>query len=87
MRPRERPTFEGKARPGAAEDAAIRTVLQREARELFDESTTDPMGSLIATKRAKQPGAKKVLLACHIDEISRVSPTGRPSRRSKPGLA
>jgi endoglucanase len=36
---------------------------------LFDSMTTDPMGNLIATKKAKQPGAKRVLLACHIDEI------------------
>ena len=53
--------------PGREE--RVREILQREARGLFDEITTDPMGSLIATKRAKQPGARKVLLACHIDEI------------------
>src|SRR5437016_7189520 len=52
--------------PGREE--RVRDILQREARGLFDDVCTDPMGNLIATKRAKA-GAKRVLLACHIDEI------------------
>jgi tetrahedral aminopeptidase len=54
--------------PGREE--RVRRILERETQGLFDEVTTDPMGNLIATKRAaKREGAKKVLLACHIDEI------------------
>jgi putative aminopeptidase FrvX len=53
--------------PGREE--RVRAILEKECAGLFDSVTTDPMGNLIATKRAKQPGAKRVLLACHIDEI------------------
>ena len=57
--------------PGREE--RVREILQKQAKGLFDEVTTDPMGNLIATRRAKAPkGARKpqrVLLACHIDEI------------------
>jgi endoglucanase len=53
--------------PGREE--RVRDILQREAKGLFDDVSTDPMGNLIATKRAKAKGAKRVLLACHIDEI------------------
>jgi endoglucanase len=38
-------------------------------KNLFDEIHVDPMGSLIATKKSKHKNAKRVLLACHIDEI------------------
>jgi endoglucanase len=53
--------------PGREE--RVREILQRESEGLFDDVRTDPMGSLIAVKRAKAAGAKRVLLACHIDEI------------------
>ena len=53
--------------PGREE--RVRDVLQREAKGLFDDVATDPMGNLIATRRSKAAGAKRVLLACHIDEI------------------
>lgn len=55
--------------PGREE--RVREILKREGKGLFDEITVDPMGSLIATKRAKGGGKKppRVLLACHIDEI------------------
>ena len=53
--------------PGREE--RVRDILQRETKGLFDEVCTDPMGNLIATKRSKAAGAKRVLLACHIDEI------------------
>jgi endoglucanase len=53
--------------PGREE--RVRDVLRREFDEIFDEVTVDPLGSLIGRKRAAAPGAKKVLLACHIDEI------------------
>src|SRR3954470_6055334 len=53
--------------PGREE--RVRAILEKEAKSLFDDISTDAMGSLIAVKRSKTPGAKKVLLACHIDEI------------------
>jgi len=53
--------------PGREE--RVRDILQREARGLFDDVSTDPMGNLIATRRSKAQGAKRVLVACHMDEI------------------
>jgi endoglucanase len=53
--------------PGREE--RVREIVGREARGLFDEISTDPMGNLIATRRSKAPGAKRVLIACHMDEI------------------
>jgi len=52
--------------PGREE--RIRDILQNEFKTLFDDVTTDPLGSLIGRKRAAS-GARKVILACHIDEI------------------
>jgi endoglucanase len=52
--------------PGREE--RIRAILEPELRKVFDDVTTDTMGNLIATKKAKTPNAKKVLIACHIDD-------------------
>jgi len=52
--------------PGREE--RIREILKAELSGLFDDVSTDVMGSLIARKNAGA-NAKKVLLACHIDEI------------------
>lgn len=53
--------------PGREE--RVRAILEKETTGLFDEVSTDNLGSLIAVKKSKSAGAKKVLLACHIDEI------------------
>jgi endoglucanase len=55
--------------PGREE--RVRKVLERECKALFDDVSTDVMGSLIATKKPKGKNGKprRVLLACHIDEI------------------
>ena len=53
--------------PGREE--RIRAILERELKPLADEITTDPMGNLIAIKKTKSKNPKRVLLACHIDEI------------------
>jgi endoglucanase len=53
--------------PGREE--RVREILRRESQGLFDELSVDPLGSLIGVKRANTRGAKRVLLACHIDEI------------------
>lgn len=51
--------------PGREE--RIRAILEPEMKGLFDEVTTDVMGSLIAVK--KNAGKPRVLIAAHIDEI------------------
>jgi len=53
--------------PGREE--RVRAILERESKGLFDDVATDNLGSLIALKKSKSPGAKKVIIACHIDEI------------------
>ncbi|HEX8524787.1 MAG TPA: M42 family metallopeptidase [Tepidisphaeraceae bacterium] len=53
--------------PGREE--RVREILAREVEGLFDEVTTDPLGSLIARKGAGAEKAQKVLFACHMDEI------------------
>lgn len=57
--------------PGREE--RVRALVQKEIKGLFDIVTTDPMGSLICTRRAtrKKRGTstKRVLIAAHLDEI------------------
>ena len=53
--------------PGREE--RVRAVLQKECEPLFDTITTDALGSLIATKKTKRKNAKRLLLACHMDQI------------------
>jgi endoglucanase len=53
--------------PGREE--RVRELLIKECEGLFDSTTTDAMGSLIATRKTKKKDAKRVLLACHIDQI------------------
>jgi endoglucanase len=62
--------------PGVAgREERVRAILEREMNGLFDSVVTDPMGNLVATKTcsaapaAAGGSAKRVLLACHIDEI------------------
>ena len=56
--------------PGVAgREERVRAILEREMKGLFDSVVTDPMGNLVATKKSSAAGAKRVLLACHIDEI------------------
>jgi endoglucanase len=53
--------------PGREE--RVREILRRESQGLFDEISVDPLGSLIGIKKSKVQSPKRVLLACHIDEI------------------
>jgi endoglucanase len=56
--------------PGREE--RVRDLLRREFEGLFDQINVDPMGSLIGRKKPMGipgNGHKRVLLACHIDEI------------------
>src|SRR5207248_8124541 len=53
--------------PGSEE--RVRKIVERECAGLFDQVGTDVMGNLIATKKSGAKDAKRVLIACHIDEI------------------
>ena len=56
--------------PGVSgREERVRDIIQKDAKSIFDEMRVDPMGSLIGIKKSKARGAKRVLLACHIDEI------------------
>jgi len=47
----------------------VRHLIETEVKDLFDEVRTDPMGSLLCVRKAKQKDAPKVMLLCHMDEI------------------
>ena len=49
----------------------VRALIEAEVEGLFDEVRTDPMGSLICTRKAdpKARKAPRVMLLCHMDEI------------------
>ncbi|MDX8347666.1 M20/M25/M40 family metallo-hydrolase [Cognatiyoonia sp. IB215446] len=47
----------------------VRALIEQEIDGLFDEVTTDPMGSLLCRRDAKKKGAPRVMLLCHMDEI------------------
>ncbi|MGZ9811514.1 M42 family metallopeptidase [Pseudoroseicyclus sp. H15] len=47
----------------------VRALIEAEAKDLFDEIHTDPMGSLHCIRHAASEGAPKVMLLCHMDEI------------------
>lgn len=53
--------------PGREE--RIRDLLMPHLKKAFDKVDVDAMGNLIARKKAKAKGAKRVLIATHIDEI------------------
>lgn len=50
----------------------VRALIEAEIKEMFDEVTTDPMGSLLcrrASTKGKATSPQKVMLLCHMDEI------------------
>lgn len=47
----------------------VRALIEAEIEGLFDEVTTDPMGSLLCKRRADREDAPRVMLLCHMDEI------------------
>ena len=53
--------------PGREE--RVRALIETEAKLLFDEIATDPMGSLVCTRKGKGKNPEKIMLACHMDEI------------------
>ncbi len=53
--------------PGAED--RIRDLIAREAKGLFDEVVTDPMGSLLCRRDGKAKKPVRIMLLCHMDEI------------------
>ena len=47
----------------------VRDLIRGEVEGLFDEVTTDPMGSLLCRRNGKGSDPQKVMLLCHMDEI------------------
>ncbi|MBE0414473.1 M20/M25/M40 family metallo-hydrolase [Yoonia sp.] len=47
----------------------VRDLVTAEIKGLFDEVTTDPMGSLLCRRDADKKDAPRIMLLCHMDEI------------------
>ncbi len=47
----------------------VRDLIMDEIEGMFDEVTTDPMGSLLCRRNANAKDSPKVMLLCHMDEI------------------
>lgn len=50
-------------------ESGVRAFLTEQLETLCDETYTDTMGNFIAVKRCGKPGAKKLLLDAHMDEV------------------
>ena len=50
-------------------EAYNRAALTEQLGDIFDEVITDPMGSHICIRRCGRPGAPKILIDAHFDEI------------------
>jgi len=47
----------------------VRDLILAETEGLFDDVTTDPMGSLLCRRKGKGKNPLKIMLLCHMDEI------------------
>ncbi|MBU2360623.1 MAG: M20/M25/M40 family metallo-hydrolase [Alphaproteobacteria bacterium] len=47
----------------------VRALIQSEIADLFDHTEVDPMGNLLCRRDAARPGAPRIMLLCHMDEI------------------
>lgn len=47
----------------------VRALILDETKGLFDDITTDPMGSLLCRRDSRTKDAPRVMLLCHMDEI------------------
>ncbi|WP_404401709.1 M42 family metallopeptidase [Pelagibacterium halotolerans] len=57
--------------PGApGREHKVRALIEKEIEGLFDEVTTDAMGSLLCKRNGKGENPEKVMLLCHMDEIA-----------------
>ena len=53
----------------AGNEEQIRKIIRRELKGVVDSLEEDALGNLIALKPAKNSKAKKIMFACHMDEI------------------
>ena len=51
------------------QEDAIRAIVRRELEPICDDVRTDWMGNLICWKKGSKPGARKLMIAAHMDEI------------------
>lgn len=60
--------------PGApGHEHRVRALIEKEIKGLFDDVSTDPMGSLLCRRDPTKSGKgdpKKIMLLCHMDEIA-----------------
>lgn len=47
----------------------VRALIEKEVKGLFDEVSTDAMGSLHCVRKGKGKNPQKIMLLCHMDEI------------------
>ncbi len=50
-------------------EGSVRELILEQVKEIADEVSEDALGNVIARKKAKVEGAKKVMFAAHMDEI------------------
>lgn len=56
--------------PGVpGQEDRVRDLILDEVRDLVDEVTVDPMGSLLCRKAGTDPKPQKIMALCHMDEI------------------
>lgn len=53
----------------SGDEGEIRAIVLEEIKPLADELKIDALGNILAVRKAQQPGALKVMLAAHMDEI------------------
>ena len=58
------------ALPGvSSREDAVRDYIRAQVSSCADSIRVDPMGNLIAEKKGRIPGSKKIMLAAHMDEV------------------
>ena len=53
----------------SGDEGEVRQIIQAELKGMTDEIRIDPLGNLLCIRRSRQPGAVRVMLAAHMDEI------------------
>ena len=57
----------------SGDENKIADTIRKMTKEYADEASVDALGNLIVTKKSKKSGAKKVMVAAHMDEIGFVA--------------
>ncbi|MCA1954074.1 MAG: M20/M25/M40 family metallo-hydrolase [Anaerolinea sp.] len=53
----------------SGDEGEVRAIVLEQVRPLVDEVKVDALGNVLAVRKARQPGALRVMLAAHMDEI------------------